>query len=162
MAEDPHYFYGGYLSNFYTAPFTLRGHKFQTSEQGFMYLKALLMGDEESAAKILKAVIPARAKALGRAISPWNQELWNREKYEIMKEVLTEKFRQNYRLGKLLVATGDVELVEASPADRIWGIGRSVSDAKSGLPWRGENLLGKALMDVRWELAELAMSMDRA
>lgn len=153
MVDDPHYFYGGYLSNFYTAPFTLRGQQFKTSEQGFMYLKALLMGDSASAAKILKATIPARAKALGREISPWNQELWNREKYEIMKEVLTAKFTQNYALGKLLVATGDVGLVEASPTDRIWGIGRSVADAKKGLPWRGENLLGKALMDVRWELA---------
>lgn len=151
---DAHYFYSGYLSNFYSAPFTLRGHRFSTSEQGFMYLKALLMDDQESANKILRSVSPARAKALGRRISPWNQELWNREKYEIMKEVLSAKFGQNNYLRKLLIATGNIELVEASPTDRVWGIGRSVADAKQGLSWRGENLLGKALMDVRSELAK--------
>lgn len=62
------------------------------------------------------------------------------------------KFAQNENLRKWLIDTYDRQLVEALPYDRIWGIGISVRDAEMGKEWKGHNLLGKALMEVRKKL----------
>ena len=76
---------------------------------------------------------------------------WDAEKYRIVTEGSFEKFRQHPALGAFLLATGDQVLVEASPVDRIWGIGLAADDERAGNPllWRGENLLGFALMEAR-------------
>jgi ribA/ribD-fused uncharacterized protein len=148
------YFYGGYLSNFHYCKFTLDGQQFQSSEQAFMYLKAKLMGDEVSATNILNASTPRDAKSLGRRIKPWNQQLWEKHNYNVMYKAVYAKF-SNDVLKKKLLDTGSTILVEASPTDRIWGIGLSVDDALRGLPWNGQNLLGKVLMQVRTDLKKV-------
>ena len=64
------------------------------------------------------------------------------------------KFSQNQNFKDFLLSTGDKILVEASPYDRIWGIGMLETDnrAENPLLWNGENLLGFALMEVRDQL----------
>ena len=97
---------------------------------------------------ILETTNPAIIRNLGRFVQNFNQTVWDTKKYDIMKRGLIEKFSQNINLKKALLDTNDAILVEASPYDTIWGIGLSEKDAKNK-KWRGENLLGKALMDVR-------------
>ena len=111
------------------------------------------MGDRATANLILSANTPAEAKKLGRSIKPWNQNLWDQHKYLVMVDALTYKFSANQDQLKILLDTKDAVLAEASPFDKIWGIGLSMDDAERGLPWRGENLLGKALMQARDVLA---------
>ena len=141
------------FSNFYPASFPVQGVTFKSSEQYFMYQKALIMGDRATANLILSANTPAEAKKLGRSIKPWNQNLWDQHKYLVMVDALTYKFSANQDQLKILLDTKDAVLAEASPFDKIWGIGLSMDDAERGLPWRGENLLGKALMQARDVLA---------
>ena len=118
-----------------------------------MYHKALTMGDSDTAQAILAASTPAEAKKLGRSIRPWDQQLWNQHKYTIMVDALLHKFSANPDLLKTLLDTGDAILAEASPDDTIWGIGLSIDSAEQGVAWKGTNLLGKALMEVRDTLA---------
>ena len=119
-----------------------------------MWSKAILFEDFEVAERILKVGDdPATAKKLGRAVKGFNAARWDSVRYEIMKEGLTLKFTQNPPLKEALISTGDAVLVEASPYDKIWGIGMSeVSAIKAGESKWGQNLLGKALMEVRESL----------
>ena len=68
------------------------------------------------------------------------------------------KFQQNSDLRNKLDATGDKKIVEASPLDTIWGIGLGEKGAleRGEKNWRGQNLLGKALMQAREILREEA------
>jgi len=151
-------FYGhrndyGFLSNFYPTRFRLRGVRFDTSEQAIMYCKASLMGDKDSLEK-LKApgLDPKYAKALGRAVEPWKQELWDAEVRNIAFEVLMAKFSQNSQIAAWLEKTGNKRLVEAAPRDRIWGVGLNKSQVMAGAPLRGQNILGNTLERVRASL----------
>jgi ribA/ribD-fused uncharacterized protein len=138
-------------SNWYPAKFRMDGHTFANSEQAMMYEKAKLMGDESSIAKILKTTDPKKVKKLGREVKPWKEDLWKKHRLEIMTRVCLAKFKSNPTLTEKLKATGDKILVEASPYDDIWGIGMRDSDAGVENPkkWKGLNLLGQALMNVR-------------
>lgn len=64
------------------------------------------------------------------------------------------KFTQHPDLAGVLARTGTQVLVEASPVDRIWGIGRAAGDPDALRPsrWLGLNLLGFALMEARERL----------
>lgn len=97
---------------------------------------------------ILASAHPAEIRQLGRLVQNFNQTVWDANKFELMKRGLLEKFSQNTALKNALLDTNAAVLVEASPYDTIWGIGLNELDAKVK-KWRGENLLGKALMDVR-------------
>ena len=79
----------------------------------------------------------------------YDDKIWDEKRYEIMKEALFHKFSQNSKLLNNLLWTGNAQLVEASPYDRIWGIGITAVEALMDKPWRGHNLLGKALMETR-------------
>ncbi|KAI6171212.1 DUF1768 domain-containing protein [Aphelenchoides bicaudatus] len=141
------------FSNFYRTQFTVDGNKFYSSEQYFMYLKALQFSDNESAQKLLSERDPPKCKAIGRSVKNFDESVWNRESYEAMVKAIRAKFSQNQDLKEYLLATGTAILVEASPYDRIWGIGMAESDENINNPnkWNGQNLLGKALMQVRDE-----------
>ena len=139
----------GYLSNWRMAPFIYENMKFQNTEQAFMYLKAKLFGDEESMKHILATADPKICKSIGREVYPFEQKLWDKEKYKIMLDVNIEKYRQNSALRAYLLATGDDLLVEASPVDKVWGAGVSADKIKTEEDITGENLLGKVLMEVR-------------
>lgn len=138
-------------SNFYYSPFKHQGEVFKWSEQAIMYRKAKLFGSENIAKKILLAQTPKECKSLGRSKQiPFKQDIWDKEKENLYKEVLIDKF-SNLLLQKQLLDTGNKQLVEASPFDKIWGIKMGENDPGVENPknWKGQNLLGKVLEDVK-------------
>ena len=111
------------------------------------------MGDDAVAEKILVAPGPGEAKALGREVSNFDQEVWDANCDGVVERGNLLKFEQNQRLKEILLGTGNKMIVETSPNDRVWGIGFNTEDAQGkGDEW-GENKLGKALMQVRTQLA---------
>jgi ribA/ribD-fused uncharacterized protein len=141
----------GCLSQWWPAPFQIDGRSFATAEHYMMWRKALLFGDRQAAERIVSASHPHRAKALGRQVNGFDQEIWERERFAIVVAGGIAKFTQHADLAAYLRHTGDRILVEASPVDRIWGIGMAADDPGADDParWRGLNLLGFALMRVR-------------
>jgi ribA/ribD-fused uncharacterized protein len=117
--------------------------------------KARLFGDQEAVGAILAASTPKKAKTLGRKVSNFDVATWDAHCREIVTRGNVEKFRQNADLLVFLLATEGTVLVEASPYDKIWGIGMRQSDPRAMNPveWQGANLLGFALMDVRAQLS---------
>ena len=105
--------------------------------------------------KILKAKSPAEAKKLGRKVSNYDENIWVENRFEIVKAGNYLKFSQNEELKNYLLNTNNRILVEASPVDPIWGIGLAHDHADANYPekWKGLNLLGFALMEVRDELS---------
>lgn len=144
-------------SNFFIVSFEYAGHKFKTSEHAFMYAKAIFFEAHDIANKILKASSPLEAKKLGRQISNYDDNKWNAARVGIMEEVVFAKFSQNLRLKETILATGNRTFVEASPYDKIWGVGLSEKDPRVQNPsqWKGLNLLGKVLTNVRKRLQSM-------
>lgn len=142
------------LSQWWPTRFTVDGVDYPSSEHYMMAAKARLFGDDTAAARILNAPHPGAAKALGRQVVGFEEATWIEHRYAIVRRASLAKFGQDARLGGYLRTTGDRVLVEASPVDRIWGIGLSAEDPRAGNPsrWPGRNLLGFALMDTRTEL----------
>lgn len=145
------------FSQWYEAPFTVGGVTYPTAEHWMMAEKARLFGDGQALERILAARTPGEAKKLGREVLGFDDDAWNAARWEIVVRGNEAKFGQNPELGTYLAATGDRVLVEASPVDRIWGIGLAGDDPKAENPemWRGLNLLGFALMQVRARLGAL-------
>ncbi len=116
-----------------------------------MAKKALLFDDSISFQKIIKANSPSEAKQLGRNVVNFDQKIWDQHKFEIVVKGNFLKFTHNKELQDFLLGTNDNILVEANPYDRIWGIGLNENspNVKNPLRWRGLNLLGFALMEVR-------------
>lgn len=144
------------LGQWFPAPFLVAGVRYLTAEHWMMAGKARLFGDEATLAKILSLEHPGAAKSLGRQVQGFDQAKWMAVARRIVTEGNIAKFGQNEALGNYLLATGDQVLVEASPHDRVWGIGLAVDDPLAQHPdsWQGENLLGFALMDAREALRE--------
>jgi ribA/ribD-fused uncharacterized protein len=139
------------LSQWWPSPFELEGEKYATAEHFMMAEKARLFGDEERRREIMAAGHPNQAKSLGRLVEGYRDEVWEAERFDIVVRGNTAKFSSEPSLRDYLVGTGDRVLVEASPLDRIWGIGLSASDEAASDPgrWQGLNLLGFALMEAR-------------
>ena len=144
----------GYLSNWYMSPFTAAGIRFSSMEQFMMYRKAVAFGDRDRAAQILDTEDVGRIKELGRLVSGYDDNYWNGIRQIVVYEGLYAKFSQNEELKRLLRATGKAVLAECAVKDRIWGIGLSMSDPDrlDRRKWKGQNLLGYALMMVREKL----------
>ena len=144
----------GFLSNWYLSDFTVDGVSFSSMEQYMMYQKAVVFKDKDIASKILKTDDVERIKEYGRQVSNYDDTIWNGVRQIIIYKGLLEKFRQNEKLKKALLDTGDDILVECAVSDKIWGIGLSMKDSNKNdiKAWRGQNLLGFALMLVRDEL----------
>lgn len=141
-------------SQWYPAKFTVDGVDYPTAEHFMMAEKARAFRDDESLAKILQSKSPADAKALGRKVRNFDSTLWAKQSFQIVVSANIAKFSQNEKLAAWLRISAPKILVEASPTDKIWGIGMAVSDphAKDPVKWRGRNLLGFALTRVRDEL----------
>jgi ribA/ribD-fused uncharacterized protein len=139
------------LSQWYPLGFTIDEIYYTTAEHWMMACKARLFGDGEALAAILKANTPAKAKKLGRQVRDFDDTSWKAHARQFVTEGNYAKFTQHPRLRDFLLSTGHAILVEASPYDRIWGIGMGAAHPSSQNPleWRGTNLLGFALMDVR-------------
>lgn len=143
----------GYLSNWYPAPFyePENGIHYQNCEQYMMWRKAALFNDMETANKILKAETPKECKRLGHNLSNFNLQIWKDHRHLIVGRGIFLKFSQNPALKERLLATENRILAEATPFDKIWGIGLNKHQAKHLEPdqWIGQNLLGKLLMNLR-------------
>ncbi len=144
-----HFFWNGPFSNWDPSEFTIGDKTFSCAEQYMMYWKAMTMGDIETAHKVMQTKSPREQKALGRQIQNFDADLWTKDSFDIMLPGLIQKFLQNPEHMAALKATGDAEIVEASPEDRIWGIGYFENDALENIDNWGENRLGKLLMKVR-------------
>ena len=142
------------FSQWFPCSFVVEGNTFNCAEQFMMHGKALLFRDTVTAAKILAAAHPRQHKALGRKVTPFDDAVWKRERMTIVRAGSHAKFTQNPALLQKLLATAGTVLVEASPYDKIWGIGLAATDprAKDPAQWRGQNLLGKILTELREQL----------
>lgn len=147
------FFYGkgDVLSNWHPSTFTYKGITFTCVEQFMMYCKAKLFNDEVSAGMILETDDPAKQKYYGRRVRNFNQVLWDTYCRTYVFVGNREKYSQNPQLLSVLLSTKGTHLVEASPNDRIWGIGMAYNDPDAMYPerWRGMNWLGDILTKLR-------------
>lgn len=139
------------FSQWWPSAFTVDGVEYRTAEHWMMAQKAVLFGDKDILPEILSANTPAEAKKLGRKVKNFDEKLWNNHKYELVKIGNQHKFQQYPDLKEYLLRTNNRVLVEASPVDSIWGIGlaQDTKNIENPHTWKGENLLGFALMEVR-------------
>ena len=142
------------LSNWFPASFEIDDEFYPTSEHYMMAQKARMFGDSGMLNAIRKSETPGEAKKLGRRVANFNQAVWEEHRFHIVVQANEAKFSQNEEMGHFLISTGNQVLVEASPRDRIWGIGMGASNPLANDPshWNGRNLLGFALMEVRSRL----------
>lgn len=142
------------MSQWWPANFSENGIIYKTAEHYMMACKAKLFNNMDIFEMILQKESPKDVKELGRQIKNFDAAAWDANKYQIVKEGNYLKFSQNGLLKQFLLKTDNKVIVEASPVDPIWGIGLAEDNVKSLNPieWRGQNLLGFALMEVRDEL----------
>lgn len=139
------------FSQWWPCKFIFEGITYSSTEQWMMAEKARIFSDREILEDILQTNDPKLIKELGRRIAFFDEEVWNIRKYDVVYEGNYLKFSQNESLKSYLLSTGNKVIVEASPYDNVWGIGmkqqdEGISDPKN---WKGENLLGFVLMEVR-------------
>ena len=139
------------FSQWYKVNFDIDGIVYNCAEQYMMAEKAKVFEDVDILLEILETSEQARIKILGRMVQNFDEETWNSQKYKIVVKANLHKFSQNEELKEFLIRTGDKIIVEASPYDKVWGIGMNENDKNISNPnkWKGENLLGFALMEVR-------------
>lgn len=126
-----------FLSNFYEQTVHFNGVAYPTAEHAFQAAKTVT---PEEHALILAAATPGRAKRLGKKVKL--RPDWESVKIDMMRQVLRSKF-SHPDLQHLLLETGDAELIEGNDwGDRFWGV----------CDGRGNNWLGKLLMEVREEI----------
>ncbi|MFD6873125.1 MULTISPECIES: NADAR family protein [unclassified Streptomyces] len=144
------------LSQWWPSAFTVGDVRYPTAEHWMMAGKARLFADPEAERAALEAGSPAQAKAAGRLVRGFDDAVWARERFALVVEGSVHKFDSDPALRSYLLGTGTRVLVEASPMDRIWGIGLAADDERALDPtrWRGLNLLGFALMEARERLRE--------
>ncbi|WP_344050276.1 NADAR family protein [Streptomyces thermoalcalitolerans] len=142
------------LSQWWPSPFTVDGVEYATAEHWMMAAKARLFRDREAERRVLAAKHPAEAKKAGRLVRGFDEAVWREERFGIVVEGSVHKFAAHDDLREFLLNTGERILVEASPVDRVWGIGLAATDDGAMDPerWRGPNLLGFALMEARRRL----------
>ena len=149
----------GWASQWYPSPFTVNIEGFEdvtfaTAEHWMMFQKAIIFNDTEIAREIARhtGTTPAalaRIKALGRRVDNFDEHEWKAERGRVVLEGSLHKFRQNEKLREKLLGTGEARLVEASPRDRIWGVGYGAKNAYGKRDNWGLNLPGKALEEAR-------------
>lgn len=154
LVTDTHvYFWTNWLSNFKVCKVHDRQINvvFNSTEQAYMWRKAYFFGDEDTMKKLERDITPREAKNLGREVADYKDDLWDCVRYGYMVYVNYLKYTQNEDLRNKLLATENKVLVEASPNDKVWGVGLCANDPLilDDKNWTGKNLLGKALMDVR-------------
>ncbi|MFF4489003.1 NADAR family protein [Streptomyces sp. NPDC001544] len=157
------------LSQWWPSPFVVDGVEYATAEHWMMAGKARLFEDPEAERQVLAAGHPSQAKKAGRLVRGFDETIWERERFRIVVEGSVHKFSAHPELREFLLNTGERSemgvppaggwgkvLVEASPVDRVWGIGLAADDEAAADPerWRGPNLLGFALMAARERLAQ--------
>ena len=144
----------GCLSQWWPCGFEAGGVRYNCAEQYMMAMKAKTFADAEIFGKIMSTSKPKLIKSLGRQVKGFDERAWDAVKYDVVVDGNMAKFSQNPELKSFLLSTGDAKLVEASPVDRIWGVGLAEGSPliRDKSRWEGQNLLGKALMEVRARL----------
>ncbi|MGN0704282.1 MAG: NADAR family protein, partial [Lentihominibacter sp.] len=144
----------GYLSNWYPSEFKVNNIKYSSMEQFMMHKKASCFDDKAIAAQILLTENVSQIKKLGRMVAGYDDNFWGGIRQIVVYEGLLAKFSQNKNLRNMLINTGNAVLAECAVKDRIWDIGLSMEDPDryNMNKWRGQNLLGYALMMVRDKL----------
>jgi len=173
MKDDYEFFWTGFYSQWHPVDMTIKLEelyevlpflkkwsgkviKFNTCEQWMMFCKAVLFEDMKTAQKILKADRPKEQKALGRKVDGFDESVWIKWCDQIVFQGNFHKFSQNSDILEIMMAVPKSKaFVEASPVDKIWGIGRAEDDplAWEEKTWNGKNKLGKALDRVRETLS---------
>ena len=145
------FFWGGVFSQWYPCKFEIDGIVFNCAEQYMMHSKALMFNDTNAAYDILTTSDPKIQKSLGRRVKNFDKYAWDKVAQRIVYDGNIAKFSQNPKLLKVMMDTGDLKFVEASPYDTIWGIGLNAVQAQQMSPsqWKGLNWLGLALTDVK-------------
>eukprot|EP01088_Endostelium_zonatum_P017498 TRINITY_DN5196_c0_g1_i1.p1 TRINITY_DN5196_c0_g1~~TRINITY_DN5196_c0_g1_i1.p1 ORF type:complete len:177 (+),score=53.57 TRINITY_DN5196_c0_g1_i1:37-567(+) len=152
------FFWHGWPGQWYPSVFVGEdGTKYVCAEQWMMAEKARLFKDEDMRKEILATDKPKKMKALGRKVRNFDGEVWDKNARDIVYRGNVLKFSQNPELKQKLIATGDKILAEASPLDKIWGIGLAASDknARDQKLWKGKNWLGECLMRARETILQL-------
>ncbi|MBO4688608.1 MAG: NADAR family protein [Clostridiales bacterium] len=147
----------GCFCNWYPAEFDYAGRHYLHSEQFMMYQKVMMFGQNALGDEIMRTADPEQCKILGREFfDGFDATLWKKTRFVVVKRGIRAKFAQNPSMMETLLATGNAILAECSPRDKDWGILLSTSDpeVQDITKWKGENLLGQVLMEVREELRE--------
>lgn len=149
-------FWGGPYSNWYPSKFVLDDIEYNCSEQFMMAAKAAMFEDQRAYQDIMRMKYPKDQKARGRTVKNFDAEAWNAVAVELMVPALVAKFEQNDKLLVEILSSGTDLIVEASPYDKIWGIGLNADDPRAldQTQWLGTNWLGIALMQARKILKE--------
>lgn len=156
------FFYTEWPSNFWKTDFEWEcfgeRRRFFCTEQAFMWAKAKTFGDDETAEAILsERSDPMTVKSLGRMVKNYDDAKWDEVRYGYMYQVNKARFEQDPKLRRKILDPkyAGLTFVEASPSDRIWGVGMRQDDPAIADPanWKGRNLLGRAITQVRDELA---------
>lgn len=154
MTETFTFFWDGPFSQWHFADFTELGTTYNCAEQYMMAKKATLFGDLETLEKIMQAPHPRLQKALGREVKGFDTAVWERVAQAIVYQGNFYKFTQNPDLYTILMESAGTTIVEASPVDKIWGIGLAEDNplAHDRATWKGRNWLGIALTNLREDL----------
>lgn len=157
---DTHiYFWNTIYSQWYARPKLFKdedGYAYNTAEKYMMMEKALVFEDYDIYRQMKASIFPNDVKALGRRVKGFNDEEWDKHKVDVVTKASYLKFNQNEDLMKIMIEHKDLTLVEASPVDKIWGIGLHFDDddVLDESKWKGQNLLGVCLMNARKLLFE--------
>lgn len=157
MSEEPVFFWNGPLSNWYPSEFKdEEGTVYCNNEQYMMRQKAILFKDEVNEEHIMRNTNPRHIKWYGRQVKNFDFSIWEKYARDIVSHGCYLKFSQNPKLKKYILSTKDRLLVEASPYDKLWGIGLSEAHARKTLrdKWLGKNWLGECLMRARKTIKE--------
>lgn len=164
MSKTPIFFWRqneipfGVFCQWYPSRFTdQNGVEWQNMEQYIMGMKAELFKDQRSYDRIRRDSTPSKCKAVGRQVANFDEKIWKRKAPLLAYIGNCMKYEQNTKLRKILLSTRDQPLFEASPIDKIWGIGLDAKSAAECDPddFPGTNLLGKALVKVRTKLQSI-------
>lgn len=142
------------LSQWFPSPFVVDDQYYNCAEQYMMAEKARIFGDEDVRQQILAENNQMAIKKLGRKVKSYDDAVWKSIRFDVVVKGNLAKFSQNEKLRNFLISTDDKVLVEASPKDEVWGIGLEEHSPEATCPrkWKGTNLLGFALMEVRDKL----------
>jgi len=148
------FFWSGPFSNWHASPFEIDGVWYNCSEQWMMAEKARIFNDTATLAKIMASPDPKEQKAYGRLVQGFDKAKWDAVARDVVYKGCLAKFSQNPDLKAALLATEGTTMVEASPVDKIWGIGLKKDDprVRDRSQWCGQNWLGQVLDRVRAEL----------
>lgn len=156
------FFYGGIYSQWFLCEFEIYNQKYNCAEQFMMAQKAIMFKDKETCDKIMQTNNPYTQKKLGKTVKNFDKTIWELRCKDIVITGNLGKFGQNTRLREQMLETGSRRFVEASPTDKIWGIGIGLPEILKEImqpvphvigpnEWQGTNWLGECLDYVKMQ-----------